>query len=246
MVLLGDIARRQGRREEAVAQYRHALDIEPQNTRLRQLLSELASPPGSEGGTPSPPAARLDGMEREAVALIAAGRLGEARSVLQRILGLDPDHVGALVNIGTVAYRTGELDAALDYFRKAVRLDPGQAMAFSNMGTVCFGLFQQRNDRAWLPQALRHFQSAIRLDPGLSDAYNGRGAVYLALNRGDEAVGDFRKVIELQPGNVNAHFNLAYALVGAGRKRRRWRRCAASRDPFMTASTPGTGASWIP
>jgi tetratricopeptide (TPR) repeat protein len=218
-VLLGDIARRQGRRDEAVAHYRHALDIEPQNTRLRQVLSDLASPPRPEDGPPSPQAARLDGMEKEAVALIAAGRLGEARSILQRILRIDPDHVAALVNIGTVAHRSGELDAALNYFRKAARLDPGQATAFSNMGTVCFGLFQQRNDRAWLPQALRHFQDAIRLDPGLSDAYNGRGAVYLALNRGDEAVGDFRKVIELQPGNVNAHFNLAYALVGAGRKK---------------------------
>jgi choline-sulfatase len=219
MVLLGDIARTQGRLEEAAAHYKLALGIEPQNTRLQKVLSELASPPGKDGGPASAQAARLDGMEQEAVALIAAGRLGEARSILQRILRLDPNHVDALVNIGTVAYRSGELDAALDYFQKAARLDPGQAMAFSNMGTVCFGLFQQRNDRAWLPQALRHFQAAIRLDPGLSDAYNGRGAVYLALNRGDEAVGDFRKVIELQPGNVNAHFNLAYALVGAGRKK---------------------------
>lgn len=214
-ILLGDISRKQNDRQQAVAHYRQALASEPQNTRVREILSELSLPAGRTGGGD---AERLAGLESEAVALIAANRLTEARAVLEDILRLDPRRVDALVNMGTVAYRSGEFAPALRYFQEAARLDPRHALALSNMGIVCFSLFQKNGDRAQLPLALGHFNAALRLDPRLGDAYNGRGAVYLALNEGAKAVGDFKKVIALKPGDVDAHFNVAFALVSSGRK----------------------------
>ncbi len=226
-ILLGDISRKQNDRQQAIAHYRQALASEPQNTRLRDILSELslpasaglsAAPASTAGRAGGPDSERLAGLEKRAAALLADNRLTEARAVLEDILRIDPRRVDALVNMGTVAYRSGEFAPALRYFQEAARLNPRHALALSNMGIVCFSLFQKEGDRSQLPLALGHFNTALQLDPRLGDAYNGRGAVYLALNEGAKAVSDFKKVIELKPGDVDAHFNVAYALVSSGQK----------------------------
>ncbi len=227
LILLGDISRKRNNRPEAVEYYKQALKIEPQNTRVQDILSELSSPssgrtdelPAAAGSAPdATEAKRRESLEKTAVALIGENRLDQAREILENILRLEPDNVDALVNIGTVAYRSGEFALALQHYQKAVRLNPRHAMAFSNMGIAYFGLFQKENDRSLLPLALQHFNTAIQLDAGLAEAYNGRGAVYLVMNENSKAVLDFQKVIRMKPGDVDAHFNIAYALVDAGRK----------------------------
>ncbi|MCU0276609.1 MAG: sulfatase-like hydrolase/transferase [Acidobacteria bacterium] len=212
LILLGDMAREQGRRAEAAGHYRRALAIEPQNTRLPELLAQMESqavPTASE---------RVAGLEKRAAALVADNRLDEARNLLRQILDLDPGHVSARVDLGAIATRRGALNEALAYFQEAARLDPGHALAHCNLGVVLFNLFRQERDRARLQPALESFDRAVRLDPRLSEAYNGRGAVHMELGANERAAADFYKVIELRPGTVNAYFNLAYALVNSGRR----------------------------
>jgi arylsulfatase A-like enzyme/Flp pilus assembly protein TadD len=230
-ILMGDISLKRGEVAEAVRYYRLALPIEPQNIHLRVTLARLLLKLGerlqaaammAEIGKDPAGLEKLDDVEtlsETASYFIGNDQLDLALEALNKILSRDPDHVEALLNAGTVHFRMGRFAAALPFFQKAAAVDPGRALAYSNMGAVYFSSFQKNNDRSLLPLALQNFHKALRLDPALSDAYNGRGAVYLVMNEGGKAVLDFRKVIEMNPGDVDAHFNIAYALVSAGRRK---------------------------
>jgi arylsulfatase A-like enzyme/Flp pilus assembly protein TadD len=224
LILLGDISRNQNNRAEAVEFYRQALKIEPQNMPLQAILSGLAKEMDDHqrdfpAAADSKVTERIDAMAKTALALIADNRLDQARGVLEKILRLDPDNADALVNIGTVNYRSGEFALALKHYQRAIKINPAHALAFSNMGMVYFSLFQRGNDRSYLEPALRHFNKSIQLDPNLSDGYNGRGAVYLALNEAEKAIADFKKALQLKPELVDAYFNITYALLQVGRKK---------------------------
>lgn len=230
LILLGDISRKQNKGAETAAFYRQALKIEPQNTRLKVVLSELEKGSGdrqrdfpaateTKNEPNFPDAGRIEAMAKTAVASIAGNRLDQARGILEKILRLDPENADALVNIGTIEFRTGAFAKALEHFQRAIKINPGHALAFSNMGMVYFSSFQRDNDRSFLQLALQHFNKSIQLDPDLSDGYSGRGAVYLVLNESNKAVLDFKKVIQLKPDFVDAYFNITYALIKAGRKK---------------------------
>ena len=231
LILLGDISRKQNNRAEAVEFYNQALKIEPQNTRLKVVLSELEKGLGDhQRGFPTaaetkndelnlPDARRIEAMAETALALIDGNRLDQAREILEKLLRLDPENADALVNIGTVEFRTGAFAKAMKYYQRAIKINPGHALAFSNMGMVYFSLFQRDNGRSILELALQYFNKALQLDPGLADGYNGRGAVYLALNEAEKAITDFKKVIQLKPESVDVYFNITYALIKGGRKK---------------------------
>ncbi|MBN2345247.1 MAG: tetratricopeptide repeat protein, partial [Candidatus Aminicenantes bacterium] len=216
LILLGDMSRAQEQRVQAAACYRQALEIEPQNTRLRKLLSDL------ESGAPVSRDERLAGLERRARALVAENRLNEARDVLEEILKLAPERAGAHVDLGTIASRSGDFAGALGHFQEVVRLDPNHALAHCNMGIALFNLYRRDMDPVRLQRALESFDRAVGLDPRLGIAFDGRGAVLMALGENDRAAGDFARVIELDPGALNAHFNLAYALINAGHRDEAW------------------------
>jgi len=207
------------------------LKIEPQNTRLQAILPELAKemgdhqrdfPAAAESKKDErnlPDVKRVETMAKTALALIADNRLDQAREILEKILRLDPDNADALVNIGTVEYRSGEFVLALKHYQRAIKINPAHALVFSNMGMVYFSSFQRDNDRQFLDPALQHLNKALQLDPDLAAGYNGRGAVYLALNEAEKAIADFKKALQLKPELVDAYFNITYALLQLGRKK---------------------------
>ena len=57
---------------------------------------------------------------------LSLGRLGQAESVLNRALELDPNFVPALNNLGVVMMEQGKTGEARVYFQKAFALDSGE------------------------------------------------------------------------------------------------------------------------
>ena len=53
----------------------------------------------------------------QAAACTKRGALGEAEKLIQQALARDPRHVGALVELGRIAYRRGDKRAAADCLR---------------------------------------------------------------------------------------------------------------------------------
>jgi Flp pilus assembly protein TadD len=59
-------------------------------------------------------------------------------------------------------------------------------------------------------------ETAVRVDPKQSQGHNLLGAAFTRTGRGREAIQEFETAIELDSGNVNARYNLVFALVKAG------------------------------
>ena len=65
--------------------------------------------------------------------------------------------------------------------------------------------------------ALSEFAEAIQIDPNYASAYNGMGLVQAALGEDTKADANYKKAIELQPGNSESHNN--YGSFLCSRKR---------------------------
>jgi DNA-binding transcriptional MerR regulator len=88
----------------------------------------------------------------------------EAITAYRKAIEADPDASGALVNLGTIAFRMRKLKEAATYYDRATKADPEYPLAHFNVGN----LFDEQGD---FPEARKHYLEAIRLNPRYGDAY---------------------------------------------------------------------------
>ncbi len=98
---------RQGRFEDAISEWKKALELDPQDA---AAISNLGA------------------------ALHGAGRLDDAAREFARALELDPDNVRAHTNIGIALARSKKYDEAARHLERALELRPGDAQARSAYG----------------------------------------------------------------------------------------------------------------
>ncbi len=101
---LGNLYSAQGENEKALRFYREFLKLD-------------TSASGSE--------VRLD----VARSLFALGKPDEAKAELQWILQRDPDHAGALYNMGAIEANTGHFQAAREYWDRLITKHPSDTLA---------------------------------------------------------------------------------------------------------------------
>ena len=64
--------------------------------------------------------------------------------------------------------------------------------------------------------AISTLQSAIRIEPKQSQGHNMLGAAFTRVGRSREATEQFETALRLDPGNVNARYNLVFAQIKSG------------------------------
>ena len=118
------------------------------------------------------PAAESEARERLAehwfqrgLALEETGAPVEAAvAAYRKAIESNPGASGALVNLGTIAFRMGKMKEAEDYYTRAAQADPEYPLAHFNLGNL--------HDELGNYQAARkHYLEAIRLSPRYADAY---------------------------------------------------------------------------
>jgi TolB-like protein/Tfp pilus assembly protein PilF len=115
-------------------------------------------------------------------------------------------------------------DQAASWYRRAIAQDPKFALAIAR-------LINSRMQRHWFVELLSETeleelrqtaQDAVRLAPALAEAHVSFGIVYYFGHRQyDEALGEFRRAIELQPNNARALEYSGYV----HRRQGRWQEC---------------------
>jgi serine/threonine-protein kinase len=104
-----------------------------------------------------------------------------------------------------------------EYFEEAIGIDPSYAPAYA--GLANYYVNSELHPRVTMPQARQFAQKALALDPTLADAHLVLGAVHFFDDR-DWAAADreFKRAIELNPGDSEARRTYSYYLSALGRE----------------------------
>jgi arylsulfatase A-like enzyme/Tfp pilus assembly protein PilF len=122
---------------------------------------------------------------------------------------LDPHTVAQLQALG---YASGQGGVSLDQERDRPRADPKDRIALHR--AVMRAQSQIRSDPAAAEIALR---GVLEADPEILDAHQMLGQLALTTGRYEEALGCFRRAIELQPDHLNSMLGMASAYRALGR-----------------------------
>lgn len=137
--------------------------------------------------------------------------LSNARKHFVRALKVDPDYAEAHAELGTCAFRAGQMDEAKQEFERAVALDPKQIVAWGNLATM---LFQSKT----FGQAEQVARQGLAAEPGDRKLHFVLGAA-----RFGQGVLEGDTVEHLELASVsypNAHLMAAEALVRLGDMKR--------------------------
>jgi tetratricopeptide (TPR) repeat protein len=88
----------------------------------------------------------------------------QAVHAYEKVLGLNPNAAGALVNLGTIYYRQRKFAEAETYYRQAIAADPGYPLAQFNLGNLY-------DEQERVKEAFDHYRQALTLNPRYADAH---------------------------------------------------------------------------
>jgi len=132
---------------------------------------------------------------------------GSPNQVTPRVrLGVTPKEFREMGRIGAMYYNRGDLGKARTVFEGLVAMDPASSDAHAALGALLTRTIE--NDLA-----LVHLNRAIELNDKEIAAYVNRAEIKLRQHKGEAAVADLKKAIELDPQQKNPAANRARAMV---------------------------------
>jgi tetratricopeptide (TPR) repeat protein/predicted Ser/Thr protein kinase len=224
-ITLGELRRRTGRHEDALAEFQRVLSAEPNNADAVAGLAETYKSAGD--------LTHAEAAYRRAIALqpnfwswynrlggfyLAHGRYIEAVTMFQKVITLVPDSLWGHNNLGGAYEQLGRYDDAISEFQKAINKKP-TGQAYSNIGTCLY--FLGRFD-----EAANAFEHAVQLAShntlywaNLGDAYRWSSTPTKAHDAYQQAVKLGIERLALNPRDAFEQATLALCLAKLGRKR---------------------------
>jgi tetratricopeptide (TPR) repeat protein len=177
------------------------------------------------------------------IALRNAGRLGEAYPHLEEAVRIDPGSADRRCNLAELLQLLGRYDEALAQYKESLRLDPESPLTQNRLGTLyqrqgkldeAIAAFEKAIDRAPdyaaahrnLARALHargdhemavsHFREAVRLNAGDIVARIEFAGMLVELRRFDEAIEQYRAVLERGYDSADLRRKLGLAYISAG------------------------------
>lgn len=149
----------------------------------------------------------------------AAGDHQGALEDVNQALQLDPDHFSALLTRSMVKISLEDYEGAYADASRAAELGPRSVHARAGAGSAAFLLEK-------FPEAVDWYTQALQIDPDRANLYLFRGRARYGLGDYDGCLADCARVDSRRPGDPQALFLRASALMATGR----W---TAARDHFL-------------
>ncbi len=157
-------------------------------------------------------------------ALEGENRFGEALNYFQQASRVQPDDIGAHINVGRTQVNLGNFEAAEEAYKKALtyfpqpikgtrytsRLAPSHLKVFINLSNLLI------KNSSRLEEADAYLQRAISMRSDFVEAYQNRGDILLRLGRPKEAKAVYDTALQFQPNNADLHYNLGVVLMELG------------------------------
>ena len=214
--LLADAMYRKQDLDGAIAHYRKAVQLDPNNvpahTSLGKALADNKDLDGAILHYEKAVALAPDSTEAHndlGAALVLKGKLDEAVLEFREAIRLKKDNDVAYNNLGAALDRKGDLDGAIDEYREAIRLKPDDAIAHYNLGAAL-------SNKGDLDGAIAEYREAIRSNKAYAAAHHNLGFSMRAKGDVDGAIAEFREAIRFKPDHAEAHHNLGNALSAKG------------------------------
>jgi tetratricopeptide (TPR) repeat protein len=143
------------------------------------------------------------------IGLLLQGDLKGAEAVFLEVTRMDPGYADGWVNVGRARVQEGNMDGAEDVLRKALEIDPSLAKTH-------FFLASALKPRGRYDEALEHLRAAADRYPKDRVVRNQMGRVLFLKRQYKEAITELQKVLEIDPEDLQAHYNLMLAWQGLG------------------------------
>lgn len=234
-----------GRLREAAEIFRRRLQVVPDDTEARALLTDLGQPkqpaPGaarrnepcpcgsgkrfkeccgraSDTAAVSSQASKPGVQEMLQVAIQShqAGRISQAEALYEQMLRLEPENPFALHYLGVIRMQQGELDQAEQLIRRSVASAPRIPDFHSNLG-LCLRAEQR------LEEAVAAYRRALDLNPSYAPAWSNLGLDLHKLGHLDEALRAFDRALALEPNLPQTRFSRSLVLLAQGDYAQGWK-----------------------
>jgi tetratricopeptide (TPR) repeat protein len=146
------------------------------------------------------------------IGLFLQGDLKAAAAAFEKVTEADPNNPDGWVNIGRCAVQEGDMARARTVLEKALSLSPNLARANFFYAKVL------RSDGNYEGAASR-LHSVLAQYPRDRVALNDLGRVLFLQRRYDEAVKVLQSVLEIDPEDLQAHYNLMLCYNGLGNEK---------------------------
>jgi Tfp pilus assembly protein PilF len=143
------------------------------------------------------------------IGLLLQGDLKGAEAAFMNVVAMDPGYADGPVNVARARLQEGEVEAAIPMLEAALKLSPRLAKAQYFLGTALKTL--GRYD-----EALDRFRLVTDQYPRDRVVLDEIGRVRFLQRRFDEAIASFTKALEVDPEDLEAHYNLMLCHQGAG------------------------------
>jgi tetratricopeptide (TPR) repeat protein len=212
---LGNVLGRKGEVEEAIAQFRKALDLQPDYARAHLNLGILLGRKGEarEAIAQFRKALDIEPNSPEAQnnlgsALLQQGEVQEAIGQFRKALDLRPDWALARENLGLALLRKGDFNGAMACFEKTTALPPDPAQRWHNLA-------KQLLKQGHSIEAIACYRQTLSINPRFADAWAELGLACFNTGQIKEAEESWQKALDINPAQPQVLNNLASLLATA-------------------------------
>jgi tetratricopeptide (TPR) repeat protein len=145
------------------------------------------------------------------IGLLLQGDIKGAEAVFLKVTQMDPGHADGWVNVGRARVQEGNMDAAEQILRKALEVNP-------NLASAHFFLATALKSKGRYDEALQHLRAAAGQYPRDRVVVNQIGRILFLKRQYNEAIAEFQKVLQIDPEDLQAHYNLMLCYQGLGNK----------------------------
>jgi len=118
----------------------------------------------------------------------------DRRTFLERIIGINPNHIRALNDLANINLGNQNLRIAANYFDRALEADPNNGDALVGRASV----YRYNRDPVSAERLLNH---AINLYPSWAGPLQERARLYKSYGFYDDAIEDFSAALQIEPDN---------------------------------------------
>jgi tetratricopeptide (TPR) repeat protein len=191
--------------QEAILEYRAALQIDPKRGDIRRKLAEAYLSVRDGGNALKELLRAADLMPNDASlqietgsVLLAAGQFEDAKTRANKALVLDPKNTDAQILLGNALVGLKDMEGAMSEYQEALALNPTEDTAYLNIATI-------QMVRGNQPEAEASFRKAVEVAPKSITARMALANYLWWANRAPEAEQTLKDALALDPNNLEAN-----------------------------------------